>query len=217
MATLYDIKPRFQALLRPLVRRLAGAGVTANAVTLAAALLSLAHGAWILLQPANPWPLLLLPASLLARMALNAIDGMLAREHGQASASGAVLNELGDLISDAALYLPLALVAAFHGPLVVAIVALGLTGETMGILAQALGGVRRYDGPLGKSDRALAFGALALVAGFGLADGTWLAWPLGLMALLALATVINRARAAAAAGAASRGGVKRATDAGEGR
>ena len=42
--TLYDLKPRFQSLLRPLVRRLAAAGVTANQVTLAAAIGSVALG-----------------------------------------------------------------------------------------------------------------------------------------------------------------------------
>jgi CDP-diacylglycerol--glycerol-3-phosphate 3-phosphatidyltransferase len=46
-------------------------------------------------------------------MALNAIDGMLAREHGQASRLGAVLNELGDVVADAGLYLPLALTTVF--------------------------------------------------------------------------------------------------------
>ena len=44
--------------------------------------------------------LLLLPAVLFLRMALNAIDGMLAREHNQKSALGAILNELGDVFSD---------------------------------------------------------------------------------------------------------------------
>ena len=54
-----------------------------------------------------------LPPVLLARMALNAVDGMLAREHAMQSALGAILNELGDVLSDTALYLPL---AAAPGP-----------------------------------------------------------------------------------------------------
>ncbi len=45
-------------------------------------------------------------------MAFNAIDGMLAREHNQQSKLGAFLNELTDVVSDAALYLPFALVRA---------------------------------------------------------------------------------------------------------
>jgi CDP-diacylglycerol--glycerol-3-phosphate 3-phosphatidyltransferase len=35
-------------------------------------------------------------------MALNAIDGMLAREHDMQSPLGAMLNELGDVLSDVA-------------------------------------------------------------------------------------------------------------------
>ena len=93
MASIYDLKPRFQALLRPLAGFLARAGVTANQVTIAAVLLSLATGAALLIWP---WAMLLVPGALFVRMALNAIDGMLAREHGQKSRMGAVLNELGD-------------------------------------------------------------------------------------------------------------------------
>ena len=36
MPTIYQLKPAFQNLLRPLVRSLAAAGVTANQVTVAA-------------------------------------------------------------------------------------------------------------------------------------------------------------------------------------
>ena len=77
MPTIYDLKPRFQALLRPLADGLAKAGVTANGVTLAALGLSLAHGAWLALLPQSRWPFLLLPVTLFLRMALNAIDGMM--------------------------------------------------------------------------------------------------------------------------------------------
>jgi hypothetical protein len=52
--SIYDLKPRFQALLRPLVRFLAQSGVTANHVTLAAALLSFLVGAIIALQATVP-------------------------------------------------------------------------------------------------------------------------------------------------------------------
>src|SRR5947207_2460802 len=65
------------------------------------------------------WPWLLLAAFLFIRMALNAVDGMLAREHGMKSKLGAILNELGDVVSDAALYLPFALLAGAYGWLVV--------------------------------------------------------------------------------------------------
>jgi CDP-diacylglycerol---glycerol-3-phosphate 3-phosphatidyltransferase len=194
LATIYDLKPRFQARLRPVVRACARSGITANQVTLAALLLSLAHGAWLALMPESHWPLLLLPVTLFLRMALNAIDGMLAREHGMKSAAGAVLNELSDVVSDAALYLPLALVAGMNAPLVVLIVVLGIVGEMAGALGPMLGVERRYDGPLGKSDRAFAFGLLAFLLGLGLAPGVWTAMYLALLLVLAASTVWNRAR-----------------------
>jgi CDP-diacylglycerol--glycerol-3-phosphate 3-phosphatidyltransferase len=196
--TLYALKPRFQGLLRPSVGRLAAAGVTANQVTLAAAAGSLALGAALAAAgPGAPAMFLLLPVWLGLRMALNAVDGMLAREFGQKSRLGACLNELGDLASDAALYLPFALVAPFAPGWVVAVVVLALIGEAAGILGQTIGAERRYDGPFGKSDRALVFSALGLwIAVAPLPD--WLGWAMPLLVALAAATVVNRVRRALA-------------------
>ena len=196
MASIYDLKPRFQALLRPLTRWLAGAGVTANQVTVFAALLSAAAGLVVFLRPAAGWPLLLIPGVLFARMALNAIDGMLAREHGQKSRLGAVLNELGDVVADAPLYRPLAAVPGVSTPLVVAIVLLAVIAEMAGVVGVQIGASRRYDGPMGKSDRAFAFGLLALLLGLGVAPGRWTTAFLALVALLASLTIINRSRRA---------------------
>ena len=148
--------------------------MTANVVTIAAAVLSLVVGGALALRPASRGALLLLPAALFARMALNAIDGMLAREHGQKSRLGALLNELGDVVSDAALYLPLALVPGFDPRLAVGIVVLAALSEMTGVLGATIGASRRYDGPMGKSDRAFAFGLLALLLGLGVTPGRWL-------------------------------------------
>ena len=189
--TLYDLKPRFQALLRPLVRRLAAAGVTANQVTGAAALGSVAVGALIAWQAGHRAMFLLVPAWMLVRMALNAIDGMLAREFGQMSRLGGYLNELGDVVSDAALYAPFALLPPFGPAGVGLVVVLAILSEYAGVL----GVKRRYDGPLGKSDRALAFGAIGAWAGLGLALPAWFGWLMPLFALLLAVTTVNRVRA----------------------
>lgn len=199
MATIYDLKPKFQTLLRPLAGALARAGVSANGVTLAALGLSLAHGAWLALLPDSGWPFLLLPVTLFLRMALNALDGMMAREHGMASPAGAVLNELGDAISDTALYLPFALVAGVNPALVVLVVILAIIGEMTGALGPLLGAPRRYDGPLGKSDRAVAFGLLAFLIGAGLTPGSWTTVYLALLLVLSALTILNRARSIVAA------------------
>ena len=194
--TIYDLKPSFQNALRPICRALARAGITANQVTIAAALLSFVLGGLVAFLPSERWPLLLIPAGLLVRMALNAIDGMLAREHGMRSALGGMLNEVGDVVSDAALYLPFALVPGLSAPLVVVIVTLAMTSEVAGIVAVQIGASRRYDGPMGKSDRAFGFGLLALLLGAGAEPGRWA--DIGLMVVVALLvlTIVNRARRA---------------------
>ncbi|RSZ57431.1 CDP-alcohol phosphatidyltransferase family protein [Massilia atriviolacea] len=198
--TIYDLKPRFQALLRPFTSWLFRRAVTANMVTVAAMLASLAYGAWMLLS-ASSLPYLLLPLFMFARMALNAVDGMLAREHGQQSKLGAVLNEVGDLIADAALLLPFATLPGVHPQLVCGVVYLSTLTEFIGVLGQVTGAGRRYDGPSGKSDRAFVFGLLGLLIGLGLPVLPYLDPVLiALLVLLAL-TCWKRARRAAAGAA----------------
>lgn len=196
MASIYDLKPKFQGLLRPLTRQLAKAGVTANQVTLVATLLSIMAGGVVVIWPSSKWPLLLIPFVLFVRMALNAIDGMLAREHDMKSSLGAILNELGDVVSDAALYLPLSLVTGISPLLIVLVVLLSIISEMTGVVAVQIGTERRYDGPMGKSDRAFVFGAIALVAGLGFSLTPWVNWLLLVMLLLSVVTIFNRARRA---------------------
>ena len=196
MASVYDLKPRFQNLLRPLCRALARAGITANQVTISAVLLSLAEGTAIFLTQGARWALLLLPVMLFIRMALNAIDGMLAREFGQKSRLGAVLNELGDVVSDTALYLPFAVIPGLPALLVALVVVLAVMTEMTGVVAIQIGANRRYDGPLGKSDRALWFGILAVVLAVSDVAGDITTVLLVVMVYAGLQTIFNRARAA---------------------
>ena len=195
MPTIYDLKPKFQALLRPFCARLAEAGVTANQVTLIACGLSLAHGAAHWMNPGAKWVLALLPIILFIRMAMNAIDGMLAREFAQASKLGAILNELTDVISDAALYLPFAFVPGLPAPLIVVTVLFGVIAEMTGVIGIQIGASRRYDGPFGKSDRAFFFGAFA-VSLVVFEAGLWSTTLIAFACALSLATIVNRARMA---------------------
>ena len=195
MPSVYGLKPRFQNLLRPVSTALARAGATANQVTLAALFLSMAGGAAIFYLRTQR-SLLLLPLLLFVRMALNAIDGMLAREHHQKTSLGAILNELGDVLSDSALYLPLAVVPGFDSPLVVLIVLLAVISEMTGVIGVQIGASRRYDGPMGKSDRAFVFGALGLLLGINLPIVPFVPYVLWLVLALLVSTIINRARGA---------------------
>jgi len=196
MLSIYRIKPAFQDSLRPLVHLLAASKVTPNQVTLAAIVLSVAVGACILSWPESRWPFFLLAGALFVRMGLNAIDGMLAREHHMTSKLGGVLNELGDVVSDSVLYLPFAVVPGLLAPLVVIVVVLAVMSEMTGVLAIHIGGRRRYDGPMGKSDRAFVFGALALARGFGFEGPKWVNGVLMIVALLLAITICARARGA---------------------
>ena len=196
MPSIYDVKPAFQNLLRPVVRRLVAVGITPNQVTVAAFLLSVAAGAATCRWPTSLWPLLALPVVLLLRMALNALDGMMAREHDLATPLGAILNEVGDVAADAALYLPLALVPSFNGPIVVVVVVLAGLTEIVGITAATLGASRRYDGPMGKSDRAFWISGLAIAATLWPAGAQWFSVVLALVAVAEMVTICNRTRAA---------------------
>jgi len=194
MLSIYQLKPRFQNLLRPLARRLHALGITANQVTVAALVLSLLVAGSVALWAEQAWLFALIPLWMLLRMALNAIDGMLAREFGQQSRLGAYLNELCDVVADSALYLPFALLPGVSAMAVVLVVLLALFSEYAGVLGPMVGASRRYDGPMGKSDRAFAFGVLATGVACGWLPASWVNGALLLIAALALYTLVNRVR-----------------------
>jgi CDP-diacylglycerol---glycerol-3-phosphate 3-phosphatidyltransferase len=194
MPTLYDLKPGFQGLLRPMVARLAAAGIKANQITIAAGVASMILGAWLALEHRG-W--ILLPLFLFVRMALNAMDGMLAREHGQASRLGAVLNELMDVISDAALTLPLATLPGWNPLAIAGAIFFAALTEMAGVMGLTIGSARRNDGPFGKSDRALALGILGAWLAFGWPVSEWVREAASAVwIVLCCATIVQRVRRA---------------------
>jgi CDP-diacylglycerol--glycerol-3-phosphate 3-phosphatidyltransferase len=192
--SIYGLKPRFQALLRPLAGALFRFGVTANQVTLAACVASVALGALLAAAPEYTTLFLMVPVWLFLRMALNAMDGMLAREFGQASALGVYLNELADVISDTALYVPFAFLPGSSPWLLGAVIVLAIISEMAGILGVMVGAGRRYDGPMGKSDRAFLFGLIGLLVGLGAPLVGVLVWAWAGAAALLVLTIVNRVR-----------------------
>ncbi|MDE4455161.1 alpha/beta fold hydrolase [Psychrobacter sp. DAB_AL62B] len=176
--SLYQLKTQFQDHLRPISDTLVEQKITANQVTVSALFLSIGT-AYVIAKPATEkqalW--LLLPSSLFIRMALNAIDGMMAREHGQASKLGAILNEAGDIIADAALIASLSPHVANNKAQVlkkdiasnqrhiINLIALSTSTELLAIASDAVLGVRANQGPLGKSDRAFMLGVLGAFMG----------------------------------------------------
>ena len=187
--SIYQLKTQFQNQLRPISDKLVSSGVTANQVTISAIVLSASTSYVIVNLPPHLYAKnltikdssqhsqrfwLLLPVSLMVRMALNAIDGMMAREHQQASTLGAVLNEAGDIISDSLLIASL----RPHLPLektqkpfskqthLYLINGLSTLTEMIAIGAHLATGQRANHGPLGKSDRAFELGAIGIFMAF---------------------------------------------------
>lgn len=196
MKSIYELKPAFQNSLKPIVNTLHQKGITANQVTLSAVALSFIMGGLISLHPNNRLLLLLIPIVLLVRMALNAIDGMLAREFHQQSSLGLILNELGDVFSDAFIYLPFCLISGVSSIVIVWLVLLATISEMAGVIAIQLSGSRRYDGPMGKSDRAFAFSVMSILLALGLKSHSIINFLFIVIMVLLIATIYNRCKKA---------------------
>ena len=134
------LKPLLRKAMRPVAARLYEAGVTANQVTWTSLGGSVLVGA-LLCRFAVHSPLFaILPAWLAARTAFAAIDGTLAIEFGQKSRLGSVLNEAGDVVSEIALFSPLAFVAPFSGPSIAVAVCFAAMSEFVGMAGALLSG-----------------------------------------------------------------------------
>jgi CDP-diacylglycerol---glycerol-3-phosphate 3-phosphatidyltransferase len=194
MISVYNIKPKFQQLLKPVLEFLHKLGVSANMITWSAILLSAGTGALFFFHPYGKI-FLLVPAVLLFRMALNALDGMMARTYNMQSKAGEVLNELGDVVSDLALYFPFILIPV-NLYVVLSFLFLSLINEFAGVMGKIISGERRYDGPMGKSDRAFAIGAFCLLYYFwegSHAYASWFFFALNILLIISTLTRIYKA------------------------
>lgn len=167
MISVYKLKPKFQQLLNPILLFLNRCNITANQITISSIILSVIIGFLFWNADSSKWFFLSLPIGLLLRMALNALDGMMARRFNQTSKLGEVLNEVGDIISDFIVFFPLLKFQPESLYLIIVFIILSVINEFSGLLGKAIGGERRYDGPMGKSDRALLLGIYGLIMFFG--------------------------------------------------
>jgi CDP-diacylglycerol---glycerol-3-phosphate 3-phosphatidyltransferase len=190
--TIYDLKPAFQNLLRPIVLLLKNIGLTPNQVTLSTCLFSLLMACLLYFNSELNYVLFSIPLFMFVRMALNAIDGMMAKEHNMQTPLGALLNEFTDVLADSALYLAFVSNPLINASLVVPITLLAVMTELIGISTTTIGASRRYDGPMGKSDRAFVFGLIALLLGSGVQNQNIFTGILSLTLLLLVLTIKNR-------------------------
>ncbi|MBT7610819.1 MAG: CDP-alcohol phosphatidyltransferase family protein [Bacteriovoracaceae bacterium] len=190
--TIYDLKPLFQNLLRPIVLLLKNLGLTPNQVTLATCVLSLGMAILLYFNSHVNLVLFSIPVFMFFRMALNAIDGMMAKDHDMQTPLGALLNELTDVLADSALYLAFVSHPLINAKLIIPISLLAVMTELIGISTTTIGASRRYDGPMGKSDRAFVFGFLALLLGLEIQYPILYTGILSLTLLLLVLTIKNR-------------------------
>jgi CDP-diacylglycerol--glycerol-3-phosphate 3-phosphatidyltransferase len=97
-------------------------------------------------------------------------------------------------VADYALILPFALIPEVSLLLVLAVTLLTLLSEYCGALGPLVGASRRYDGPMGKSDRAFVLGALAAGVALDWVSSIWINIVFGVVALLLVLTLFNRVR-----------------------
>ena len=164
MISIYNLKPKLQKVLNPILIFLHHQKITANQITLSSILLSIIIGIAFWFSDVNSIFFLFLPVGLLLRMALNALDGMMARNYNQQSKLGEVLNEIGDIISDLFIYFPLVKFEKHNIYLIVLFICLSIINEFAGILGKAISEIRRYEGPMGKSDRAFMVSLYGLIS-----------------------------------------------------
>jgi len=148
---IYGIKPWFQKQLQPIVKALWH--VHPDVLTWGALGVSLT--AAVVLNSAYEQPLLAIVAVplLFLRLALNALDGMLAKQTGKARPAGEVINELSDRLSDVAIFLSFAFWPDVKIHLVLLAIIAMLIVSYVGVLGKAVGAEREYGGLLGKAGR----------------------------------------------------------------
>ncbi|PWN63261.1 CDP-alcohol phosphatidyltransferase family protein [Chryseobacterium oncorhynchi] len=192
MISVYKLKPKFQQLLTPVLLFLNKNAITANQITISSILLSVVIGVLFWNADISKWFFLSLPIGLLLRMALNALDGMMARRFNQTSKLGEVLNEVGDIVSDVIIFFPLLKFQPESLYLIVIFIVLSIINEFAGLMGKIVGRERRYDGPMGKSDRALMLGLYGLLIFFGVSITTISSYIFGAIILLLFISTYTR-------------------------
>ncbi|MCD8818502.1 CDP-alcohol phosphatidyltransferase family protein [Mammaliicoccus sciuri] len=192
MISIYEIKPKFQQLLMPIVDWMRKIGMTPNQVTILALLLSIVTGISLSIFHENKWIYILMPIVMFVRMALNAIDGVMAKKYQMKSHLGLLLNELGDVISDLFLFIPFVFIAEDYGIGIMLFISLSIISEMAGVTVQVIGSSRRYDGPMGKSDRAFIVGFISFLIFVHLNTIPYLHFVFYVCSMLMLINIYNR-------------------------
>lgn len=155
MQSTYSLKSRFQQRLLPIRDWLITRHISPNTITLSTCGLCLLYACLLAWKPTRYITLIGLPVFLFIRMALNALDGMVASATQQQTPLGSVLNEVCDIISDVALFSIFIVFLPVKLEYWVALLILIILSEFVALAIFQAINKRPYSGPFGKSDRAV--------------------------------------------------------------
>jgi|SRR3989344_5693088 len=164
---IYTIKPRFQKFLNPVKNLCVKWNIHPTLINIIALIVSITGG--LALYYSDKFSLLLLYIPLMAfvRTALNALDGLIARELKVKNQKfGEVLNELSDRFSDVIIFLGIAFSSFVVIYLAFIVIIFILLNSYLAILSKAAGGKRRYEGIIGKADRMFWLSVIAIIIYF---------------------------------------------------
>lgn len=161
---LYAIKPKFQQALNPIKELFIFLHISPTQINILALLFSMLGGLAFYYADKIPSLLLLIPIVAFIRIALNALDGMVARQTNAANQQfGEVLNETLDRLSDIFFFSGFALASFTPTNLSFGVLLLILLNSYLSIVSKAAGGSRQYGGLMGKADRMFWLGAFAII------------------------------------------------------
>lgn len=163
--TLYALKPWYARRLAGIRRLLIAWRVSPHAVTTASIGFGAAAGAALATLRPGIWLALVVTVALAARLAAVNLDGAVARERGQVSRTGSVINELGDRLAELAALAGCLVLAP--GTLVAVAAGASLLPSWVSLAGAAAGSPRLQGGPAGKTERCV------LLVGFAATGSPW--------------------------------------------
>lgn len=191
---IYRIKPRFQQALGGVETVLVRRRVHPDYLTIGALVLSVLGGIALYAGHWSRWLVLCIPVVAIGRTALNALDGLVARDTGLARPWGEVLNECCDRLADVALLTGVSLTIGSDARLGAVTIVVMLLCSYLSIVSKAAGGKRQYGGIMGKADR-MIYLSFASVLAAALPHIRIFTVYLGAVLVGLLCTIVVRARA----------------------
>ncbi len=176
---IYSIKPQFQKFLNPVKNAFIKLKISPTTINVLALVISIIGGLIIYYSSFNLKLLWAIPFIAFIRTALNALDGMVAREtRAKNQKFGEVLNEFIDRLSDTVLFLGVAFASYVNTVLGLSALVCILLVSYIGIVGKAAGGTRQYVGLMGKADRMfwLSVGCVAVILFSNTEIINWMLW-----------------------------------------